>query len=345
MLKRYVVRRLLLMVFVLLGVSIVTFAITHVVPSSPAAMWLGPRPTQEQVDRVNKEMGFDQPVAVQYFKYMKNLLRGDLGVSLRTKQPVRDELARRFSATFELITLSMLVAIIVGVPLGIYSATHKDTWGDRAVRLFSISGVSVPSFFLAMLLQLVFASNLHLLPLQGRIDSEVLSNWPITRVTGFYLVDSLVTGNWIAFKSSLSHFLLPAFTIVFTSLAIVTRMARSAMIEILNEDYIRTARAYGLNNRLVEYKYAFKNALLPVITVLGLAYGYMLGGSFFTEAMFDLPGLGHFAYISIVRNDFPAIMGVTLLFATSFIMVNLLVDLIYFAVDPRIRLTSPGDGA
>lgn len=338
MLLRYIVRRLLLMILVLVGVSIVTFAITHVVPSAPAAMWIGPHATQEQIDRVNEEMGFDRPVAVQYFKYMKNLLQGDLGVSLRTKQPVRKELARRFSATFELITLSMLIAVIVGVPLGIFSATHKDSWADRLLRLFSISGVSIPSFFLAMLLQLLFASTWRLLPLQGRIDSEILSESPITQITGFYLLDSLGTGNWVALKSSLSHLILPVFAIVFTSLAVVTRMARSAMIEILNEDYVRTARAYGLSRPLVEYKYAFKNALLPVITVLGLSYGYMLGGTFFIESMFDLPGLGRFAYTSIIRNDFPSVMGVTLLFAASFILVNLIVDLIYFGVDPRIRL-------
>jgi len=342
MLARYIARRLLLMVLVLLGVSVITFAITHVVPSSPAAMWIGDRVTQEQIDRVNEEMGFNKPLHVQYLLYMKNLLHGDLGVSLRTKQPVRDELARRFSATFELITLSMIAAVLVGVPLGVFSATHKDDWGDRIARLVSISGVSLPSFFLAMLLQLTFSSNWHLLPLQGRIGSEVLSSFPITRITGFYLVDSLITGNWIAFRSSLVHLILPVFAIAFTSLGIVTRIARSSMVEVLNADYIRTAHAYGLSRRLVEYKYAFKSALLPVITILGLSYGYMLGGTFFIESMFDLPGLGRFGYTSIIRNDFPAVMGVTLAYATSFILVNLIVDLIYFAIDPRIRL-KPSD--
>jgi len=338
MLVRYIARRLLLMIFVLLGVSVITFVLTHIVPSSPAAMWIGDRATQEQIDRVNEEMGFNKPLHVQYFLYMRNLLRGDLGVSLRTKQPVREELARRFSATFELITLSMLVAVITGVPLGIFSATHKDSWGDRIARLVSISGVSLPSFFLAMLLQLMFSSNWHLLPLQGRIDSEVLADFPITQITGSYLIDALVTGNGIAFRSSLIHLILPVFAIAFTSLGIVTRISRSSMVEILNEDYIRTAHAYGMSRPVVEYKYALKNALLPVITILGLSYGYMLGGTFFIESMFDLPGLGRFGYTSIIRNDFPAVMGVTLVYASSFILVNLIVDMIYFAVDPRIRL-------
>ena len=342
MLARYIARRLLLMVFVLLGVSVVTFAITHVVPSSPAAMWIGDRATQEQIDRVNEEMGFNKPLHVQYLLYIKNLFRGDLGVSLRTKQPVRDELTRRFSATFELITLSMIAAVLVGVPLGIFSATHKDSWSDRVARLVSISGVSLPSFFLAMLLQLTFSSKWHLLPLQGRIDSQVLSEFPVTAISGAYLVDSLLTGNWIAFKSSLGHLVLPVFAIAFTSLGIVTRIARSSMVEVLNADYVRTAHAYGLSRRLVEYKYAFKNALLPVVTVLGLSYGYMLGGTFFIESMFDLPGLGRFGYTSIIRNDFPAVMGVTLVYAASFILVNLIVDLLYFAIDPRIRL-EPSD--
>lgn len=343
LLLRYTARRLLLMLLVLLGISILAFVITHLIPSSPAALWIGGHATQEQIDRVNEEMGFNKPLHVQYFLYMKNLLRGDLGVSLSTKQPVRDELARRFSATFELVTLSLIVAVLVGVPLGILSATHKDTWGDRIARLVSISGVSLPSFFLAMLLQLAFASNLHLLPLQGRIDSEVLSEHPITTITGLYLLDPLLTGNWVALKSSAQHLVLPVFALAFTSLGIVTRIARSSMVEILNEDYIRTAHAYGLSRALVEYKYAFKNALLPVITVLGLSYGYMLGGTFFIESMFDLPGLGHFGYNSIIRNDFPAVMGVTLLYATSFILVNLFVDLIYFAVDPRLRLKPKKD--
>ncbi len=343
LLLRYTARRLLLMAVVLLGISIVAFVITHLIPSSPAALWIGDRATQEQIDRVNEEMGFNKPIYVQYLLYMKNLLQGDLGVSLRTKQPVRDELARRFSATFELVTLSLIVAVLVGVPLGILSATHKDTWGDRISRLVSISGVSLPSFFLAMLLQLAFASSLHILPLQGRIDSEILSEHPITTITGFYLIDPLLTGNWVAFKSSAQHLILPVFALAFTSLGIVTRIARSSMVEILNEDYVRTAHAYGLSRPLVEYKYAFKNALLPVITVLGLSYGYMLGGTFFIESMFDLPGLGHFGYNSIIRNDFPAVMGVTLLYATSFILVNLLVDLVYFAVDPRIRLKPKND--
>ena len=338
MLLRYIARRLLLMIFVLLGVSIITFALTYFIPSSPAAMWIGDRTTQEQIDRVNEEMGFNKPLHVRYLRYMHSLLSGDLGVSLRTKQPVKEELARRFSATFELITLSMIVAVLTGVPLGIFSATYKDSWGDRIVRLVSISGVSLPSFFLAMLLQLIFSSKWRLLPLQGRIDSEILSEHPIARVTGSYLLDALVTGNWVAFKSSLEHMVLPVFAIAFTSLGIVTRIARSSMVEILNEDYIRTAHAYGLSRRLVEYKYALKNALLPVITVLGLSYGYMLGGTFFIESMFDLSGLGRFGYTSIIRNDFPAVMGVTLVYAASFILVNLIVDLIYFAVDPRIRL-------
>ncbi|MBN1313912.1 MAG: ABC transporter permease [Anaerolineales bacterium] len=342
-LLRYTLRRLLLMIVVLLGISILAFTITHLIPSSPAAMWIGERATQEQIDRVNEEMGFNKPIYVQYWLYMKNLSHGDLGVSLRTKQPVRDELVRRFSATFELVTLSLFVAVLVGVPLGILSATHKDTWGDRISRLVSISGVSLPSFFLAMLLQLAFASNLHIMPLQGRIDSEILSEYPFAAVTGFYLIDPLLAGNWIAFKSSLSHLILPVFAMAFTSLGIVTRISRSSMIEILTEDYVRTAHAYGLSRPLVEYKYALKNALLPVITVLGLSYGYMLGGTFFIESMFDLPGLGHFCYTSIIRNDFPAVMGVTLLYAASFILVNLLVDLIYFAIDPRIRLKPKGN--
>jgi len=341
---RYFVGRLLLMLFVLVAVTGVTFIITHLVPSNPAALWIGEKVTQEQIDRINEEMGFNQPMHVQYLRYMKNLLHGDLGVSLSSKQPVTQELSRRFSATFELITLSMLVAIVLGIPMGIYSATHTDRWGDRISRLISISGVCLPSFFLAMLLQLIFSSKLEWLPLQGRIDSEILASYPITQVTGFYLVDALLMRNWIAFKSSLQHLMLPVFAIAFTSIGIVTRMARSTMLEVLHEDYIRTAHAYGLSRRLVEYKYAFRNALLPIVTVVALSYGYMLGGTFFIESMFDLPGLGRFGFTSIIRNDFPAVMGVTLFYAATFIIVNLIVDLIYYVIDPRLRIQTPKTG-
>ncbi len=340
--KKYLLKRLAFIVFVLLGVSIITFVISHVIPGSPEAMWVGSKPTQEQLDAAIKELGLDRPLPIQYLNYVKNLAMGDLGVSLRTRRKVSEELNRRWAATFELVSVSMLIALILGLPIGVLSATHKDKPLDHTSRLFSISGVAMPVFWLGMTLQLFLHGGLKILPLQGRIDSQVLIDHPINRITGFYLLDSLLTSNWPALASSLMHMIMPAMTMSFACLAIVTRMSRSSMLEVLKEDYIETSMAYGVSRVSVLYKYALKNALIPTVTVVGLNYGLMLGGSFMIESIFDWPGLGRFAVLSIQTNDFPAIMGVTILFALTYVILNLVIDLIYFLIDPRIQ--RPGEG-
>jgi len=323
-----------------MGVSIITFVISHVIPGSPAAMWVGTKPTQEQLDEAIRELGLDQPLPIQYINYVKNLVQGDLGVSLRTRRKVSEELRSRWAATFELVSVSLLIAIIIGIPLGVLSATHKDKPLDHTSRMFSISGVAMPVFWLGMTLQLLLHGYFDLLPLQGRIDSQVLMDHAIESITGFYLIDSLLTSNWPGFISSVTHMILPAITMSFASLAIVTRMSRSSMLEVLKEDYIETSQAYGVGKGTVLYKYALKNALIPTITVVGLNYGLMLGGSFMVESIFDWPGLGRYTILSIQTNDFPAIMGVTILFALTYVVLNLIVDLVYFLIDPRIQ--TPG---
>jgi len=338
--RKYLLKRLAFMILVLLGVSIITFVVSHVVPGSPVAMWVGPKPNQEQLDIAIKELGLDQPIWIQYFSYVGNLLQGDLGLSLRTHRKVSEELGRRWGATFELVTISMLIALLIGIPMGILSATKKDQPLDHVSRGISISGVAMPVFWLGMILQMLFHGSLGWLPLQGRVDSMAMIDYPLQKISGFFLFDSLITGNWPIFISSVMHLILPALTLSLASLAVVTRMSRSSMLEVLKEEYIQTSIAYGVSQRTILFRYALKNALIPTLTVVAISYGVMLGGSFLVESIFDWPGLGRFAILSIETNDFPAIMGVTTLFALTFVVLNLLVDFIYFIIDPRIK--TPG---
>jgi peptide/nickel transport system permease protein len=338
--KKYLLKRVALIFLVLLGVSIITFVVSHVLPGSPEAMWVGPKPTQEQLDAAIKELGLDKPIAVQYLSYVKNMAKGDLGISLRTRRHVTEELSNRMGATFELVVFAMSIALLLGIPLGILSATNKDKALDHTSRAISISGVAMPIFWLGMILQLVFHGHFGWLPLQGRISSEILIDSPIETITGFYLLDSLMTANWAAFASAVRHIILPAMTLAFAALATITRMSRSSMLDVLREDYIETSKAYGVSKRVLLYKYALKNALIPTITIIGLSFGTMLGGSFLVESIFDWPGLGRYAVLSIETSDFPAIMGVTILYAFTYILLNLAVDLIYFMIDPRIKTPS-----
>ncbi|MEW5721521.1 MAG: ABC transporter permease [Thermodesulfobacteriota bacterium] len=338
--RRYLIKRLAHTLLVLFGVSVITFFVARVIPGSPEAVWIGAKPTQAQLDEARRELGLDKPLVVQYLVYVSRLARGDLGISLRTRRRVSEELATRWAATFELVTVSILVALVVGLPLGVLSATHKDRPVDHLSRATSISGVAMPVFWLGLILQMLLHGEAGLFPLQGRIGSQVLVDHPLRHVTGLYLVDALVTGNWPAFVSASIHLVLPTLTLSFASLAVVTRMSRSSMLEVLREDYIQTAWAYGVSRAAVLYRYALKNALIPTVTVVGLSYGLLLGGSFMVESIFDWPGLGRYAVLSLTTNDFPAIMGVTILFAGTYIALNTAVDLIYYLLDPRIK--TPG---
>ena len=335
--KRYIGKRLAYTLLVLFGVCTITFFVSRIIPGDPATMWVGPKHTQEQLDAARKELGLDRSLLVQYLSYMGNLLKGDLGVSIRTKQPVLGEVGRRYAATFELVTVSILIALVIGIPMGVISAVGKDKPVDHVSRTFSISGVAMPVFWLGLILQMTLHGKLDWFPLQGRVGSMILIEHPIVHITGFYLFDSLITGNWPALLSTIKYMALPALTMSFASLAIVTRITRSSMLEVMREDYIQTAAAYGVSRHMILYKYALKNALIPTITIIGLAYGLMLGGSVLVESIFDWPGLGSYIVLSITRNDFPGIVGSTLIFATTYLTINLIVDLIYFMVDPRIK--------
>jgi len=326
------------MAVVLLMVTLITFFLTYIAPADPAAQWAGLRPTQEQLEQAREELGLDKPFYQRYAIYLTNLVKGDFGTSIRTRQPVSADLKRYYPATFELVTLSIIISIIVGIPLGILAAVRRESTLDHIGRTISVSGVSIPNFWLAMMLQLIFYSLIKILPIQGRISSIILVTHPVTAKTGLYLLDTLITENFAAFKSALIHLVLPATTMSFASLAYVTRISRSSMIEVMREEYIRTAKAFGVRENLIKYKYALKNALVPTITVVGLAYGLALGGSVVVESIFDWPGIGRYIWLSILYNDYPAIMGATLTFAGTYLVINLIVDLIYVSIDPRIKV-------
>ncbi|MCD6400527.1 MAG: ABC transporter permease [Anaerolineales bacterium] len=334
----FLIRRLLTSFLVLIGVSIITFALARIVPSNPAALYIGPRARPEDIERVSRELGLDKPITVQYIRYMKDVLHGDLGNSIATKRPVRQEISGRFPATLELLFTAMLLAVVIGVPLGVISAQWQGKWVDVIVRTSSIFGVSMPAFWLGLLVQIIFFRSLGWLPLSGRIDSDMRFTNPIEIITNFYLLDTILTHNWIAFKDVALHLVLPAFTLAAYPIGLIARMTRAAMIEVMGQDYIRSARAYGLPNRLIIYVLALKNAIGPTLTVIGLTVAYSLTGAFFVEVIYNWPGLGLFTVHSLLNIDYPAIMGITLFGATGYIFINLIVDILQAWIDPRISL-------
>jgi ABC-type dipeptide/oligopeptide/nickel transport system permease component len=334
----FILRRIGTSVFVLIGVTIITFMIARVVPSNPAALYIGPKARQADIDRVTKQLGLDQPLPVQYAVYMKELLHGDLGTSISTKRPITQELADRIPATLELLFAGMALAVLFGVPLGVLSARSQGRPLDISVRVIAIAGVSMPAFFLGLILQILFFRNLHLLPLAGRVDTDLRFSHPLMQITHFIVLDSLLTGNWITFKDSLYHLVLPALTLAAYPMGLVARMTRAAMLETLEQDYIRTARAYGIKDRIIIYLYALKNAVNPTLTVIGLTFAFALTGTFFVEIIFNWPGLGLFTVRSLLNVDYPAIMGMTLFGAFGYVLINLVVDLLQSWIDPRISL-------
>ena len=334
----FILRRLLTSVFVLIGVSIMTFFIARVIPTNAAAMYIGPKARQEDIDRVTKQLGLDKPLPVQYIVYMGQLLHGDLGDSISTKRPVLTEITQRLPASLELLLTGMLLAVLIGVPLGVVSARWQGKAPDIGVRTLSIMGVSMPAFYLGLLLQILFFRTLKLLPLAGRISGDLRFTHPVQPITNFMLVDTLLTHNWIAMGDVAAHLVLPALTLAAYPIGLIARMTRAAMLEVLEQDYIRTARAYGIREPVVTYLYALKNAISPTLTVIGLTFAFALTGTFFVEIIYNWPGLGLFTVRSLLAVDYPAIMGMTLFGATGYVLINLIVDLLQAWIDPRISL-------
>jgi ABC-type dipeptide/oligopeptide/nickel transport system permease component len=334
----YILKRLVMSALVLLGLSIITFTLARVVPSDPAALYIGPRARPEQIEAITIKLGLDKPLYVQYLYYLRDALHGDLQKSIATKRPVVQEITERLPSSVELLVAGMSLATLVGVILGVLSARLQGSPFDVLVRILSLVGVSLPAFWLALLLQIIFYRHLGWFPITGRLDTALRFTHPIEPITGLYLFDSLVTGNWVAFKDAAWHIVLPAVTLAAYPMGLVARMTRATMLEVLSQDYIRTARAYGVRDLFITGVYALKNALGPTLTVVGLSLAYALTGTFFVELVFNWPGLGTFTVHSLLKVDYPAIMGVTLFAAVGYVIVNLIVDLLQTWIDPRISL-------
>ncbi|HUG16004.1 MAG TPA: ABC transporter permease [Thermomicrobiales bacterium] len=330
-----VVRRLFFLVFVMIALSGVTFTLMHVVPSDPARNIAGPRASPAAVQLIREEYGLDDPVLQRYATYMRGIVRLDLGQSLSSRRPVTDDLKRYLPATMELAFTAFAFALLVGVPLGVVSAVKKNTAIDAFGRVISVIGLSMPSFWLAIVLQFFLFARLGWFPDGQRLPIAV--DAPRT-ITSFYTIDSLLTGQFGTFVTVFQHLALPAFVLGFISLAPVTRMIRSSMLEVLNQDYIRTARAKGLRQRVVVTRHGLKNALLPAVTVMGLQLGLLLSGTVLVEIVFSWPGIGRYAFQAIQNQDPNALISVTLVIGLGYVLANLIVDVIYMFLDPRIRV-------
>jgi peptide/nickel transport system permease protein len=320
----------------MVGMTLIAFIVSHSVPADPVAAHLGQRSMEDPaiVAAFRAQWGLDKPLPEQYLTYLRNMAQGNLGVSIRTHMPVAEDLGRYLPASAELAIIATLVGILLGIPFGIVSAVRRNRWIDHVIRGVSLLGVSSPVFWLGLVGLYVFYFRLGWLPGPGRLDVGMPE--PL-HLTGMYTVDSLLTGNWPTLVSSVRHLLLPGLVLASVYIGLVTRMTRSSMLEVLQADYVRTARGKGLRERSVIYRHALGNALIPTITVLGLAFGDILAGTVLTETIFSWPGIGRYAYQSAVTLDFPAIMGVSLLIAAVFITVNLATDLAYVMLDPRLR--------
>jgi len=333
-LRYYILRRVLLFIPVLIGLSVITFVISHMVPGDPVGLAAGPGATPQQLDTLRRAYGMDKPFPLQYLQYMLNALRGDFGRSMMSGHSVWDDLRAFFPNTLELVVIAMLIALVIGIPLGIVSAVWRDKWPDQLSRIFALGSISMPAFWLAIVLQLVLSMTLHVLPVGGIYDSR--SPMPAQH-TGFLLVDTLLNGNPAAFGLALQHTILPAVTLALGPIAFIMRILRADVLETLNSDWVKMVRANGVPERVILFKYVLKNSLIATVSVFGFIVGYSLGGSVVIETVFDWPGVGLYAVHSAIALDFQPVMGVTLLIGLLFLVVNLATDLTYGVLDPRIR--------
>lgn len=332
---KYTVKRLLQLIPVLLGVSIIVFFLMRVCAPDPAPIVLGEHATQESMDEWREANGLNDPIVIQYVNFIKDAIRGDFGTSYYTKTPVMTEIMSRFPATVELAIFAIIFASIFGIIIGVISSVKKNSIFDNAGMIVSLIGISMPIFWLGIMLIILFSGNLGWLPSSGRID-PILK--PAT-ITGFMVIDCIAAGDMEALVDALKHLVLPTVALSLYSMAIIARMTRSSMLDTLNQDYIRTARAKGISNHRVTVKHALRNALLPIVTVIGLQLGSLLGGAVLTESVFAWPGIGSYTVTCIQKSDFPVVQGVVLLIAVIFVLANLAVDLIYAWLDPRIKLS------
>ena len=334
----YVVRRIALAILVVVGVVVLTFVIARVVPGDPAASWAGPHASRQEIANVRQRLGLDLPAPVQIVRFFGGVLRGDWGTSIHTHQPVLRDILDRAPSSIELVVAAMLIGIGVGIPLGLVSARWAGRAPDGALRVGAVLAVSMPAFWLALILQLVFFQRLHWLPVAGQYDPNLDYTHPLTQYTRAPVVDALVTGNWAVLRSALSHLVLPALVIASYPVGVLMRMVRASELDSLGEDHIRAVRALGFRERSVFGRFALRPALVPIVSVIALVFAYSLVNTFLVESIFDWPGLGSYAAASIVSLDTPAIVGVTLFIAVVYVVLNLIVDLVQAWIDPRIAI-------
>lgn len=335
-LRRYVLKRLGLAVVTLFGVLVAVFVLTHLLPGNPALVKLGAYATPEAIKAMEQQMGLDKPLPVQFVAYLGHLAHGNLGDSWTTGRPVTMDLGQRIPATLEMAFLSLILATAIGFPLGVFAALRKGRWPDRLYQVISISGASAPVFWLSLMMIYVFYFKLHWAPTPtGRLDDFMQ---PPAAITHLYIIDSLLSGDMEVLRAAVAHLLLPASCLAFITIAPISKMARAAMGQVLQEDYIQTARAIGLSERRWVIQDAVRNALIPVITMLGIVLGYLMAGTVLVERIFAWPGIGIYAWNALLSNDFDAIQGFVLVVSVSYVCINLVVDLLYSVVDPRVRL-------
>jgi peptide/nickel transport system permease protein len=334
MILQLVVRRLISLVFVLLALSMITFALTHVVPRDSARLIAGPRASESELQQIRAEYGLDQPLHRQYITYMTGVVQLDFGRSMTSRRPVSEDLARYLPASIELALVAIVIAIGFGVPLGVIAAVKRNSAADMFSRVVAIFGQSMPPFWLALIVQFIFFARLGWFPDGQRLPTGTEA--PST-ITGMYTLDALLNGNFSLFLTAMHHLILPAFVLGFAAMAIVTRMVRSGMLEVMGQDYIRTARAKGLNQGIIIQRHALKNALLPAVTVIGLQIGLLMAGTVLVEIIFSWPGIGRYAYQSIQNFDYRSVISVTLVIGSIYVTLNLLVDIAYILLDPRIK--------
>ena len=331
----FLIRRMLWSLLVLAGLSVVIFVIARGMPGDPARMALGPRASQEQVDELREKLGLDRPLIEQYGLYGSGLARGDLGKSLLTERPVNDDIRNTFAATFELVLVTITFAFVLGVPLGVAAARWKDRWPDNVVRLLAIFSAVTPSFFLALLLQILAGYVLHVLPTTGRLPPTMVFS---PDLTGLVLVDSLLHGRLDAFAEGLRHILLPATALAAATMGQIARITRASMIDVSSQDYIEASRAFGVPERIRVFKYMLRPSFVPPLTILGLEFASLIGNAFVVELVFSWPGMAAYGIRTILQKDLNAVMGVVMVSGVFFVMVNLVIDVLVGFVDPRVRI-------
>lgn len=329
----YIIRRILMVIPVLLGMTIIVFSIIRAIPGDPAQIILGQRATKESIATLTSKLGLDEPWYIQYFVYLKGLLIGDLGESIRTTSPINQEIWPYLAATIELSLFAMAIAIIIGVNAGIISAWFQNSWFDYLAMAIALIGVSMPIFWLGLMEQWAFSVQLGWLPTTGRENVRD----PVDAITNLYLIDTLLNGRGDQFIEVFKHLILPGIALATIPMAIIARITRSSMLEVMKSDFVRTARAKGVRMLWVVYKHSLKNAVIPVLTVIGLQTGLLLGGAILTETIFGWPGIGRYIYDAIGYRDYPVIQAGILIVATFFVLINLVVDLLYAVIDPRIK--------